>query len=48
MRFIVGDNIYEYEVFDKFVVEPTDVWVLKQDKDRVLLQLLPANMCRLE
>jgi len=43
VRFIVGDNIYEYEVFDKFVVEPTDVWVLKQDKDESIVTIITCE-----
>jgi len=43
VRFIVEDKIYEYEVFDKFVVEPTDVWVLKQNKDESIVTIITCE-----
>lgn len=43
LRFIVGDSTYEYEVFDKFVVEPTDVWVLKQNKYESIVTIITCE-----
>ena len=43
LRFIVGDSTYEYEVFDKFIVEPTDVWVLKQNRDESILTVITCE-----
>lgn len=43
VRFVVGDSSYEYEVFDKFVVEPTDVWVLKQNKDESIVTVITCE-----
>lgn len=36
----VGDFEYEYIVYDMFVVNPEDVWVLKQEKDAPYLTLI--------
>ncbi|MCS7092911.1 MAG: sortase [Patescibacteria group bacterium] len=36
----IGDVTYEYVVLDMFVVDPDDVWVLRQQKDAAYLTLI--------
>jgi len=43
IRFKIGDNAFEYEVFDSFVVEPTDVSVLKQDKEESIATIITCE-----
>ncbi|MGI6164217.1 MAG: class D sortase [Bacillota bacterium] len=43
IRFLAGSNDYKYEVFDKFVVEPTDVWVLKQNKEESIATVITCE-----
>jgi sortase A len=43
IRFLAGSKDYEYEVFDKFVVEPTDVWVLKQNKEESIVTVITCE-----
>ncbi len=43
IKFLAGANVYEYKVFDKFVVEPTDVWVLKQNKEESIATIITCE-----
>jgi sortase A len=37
-------NVYRYRVSEKFVVEPTDVWVMGQVRDRDLVTLQTCTL----
>jgi len=41
-------NVYRYRVSEKFVVEPTDVWVMGQVRDRDLVTLQTCTLPDLE
>lgn len=43
VKFTAGHNTYEYEVFDKFVVDPTDTWVLKQGKQDSIVTIITCE-----
>ncbi|HHY17612.1 MAG TPA: sortase [Firmicutes bacterium] len=43
LKFTAGGHVYEYKVFDKFVVEPQDVWVLKQSKEESIVTVITCE-----